>query len=292
MNNHHYEDCNYRGKIVRMEYQAPKTDGTLVDKYMNVYLPYGYDADETKKYNVLYVMHGGGGSADAFLDCAPTKNMLDLSFFKKEADPCIVVFPSYYMKSYGDNPVKEIGTVWEGGETKNFQKELREIVIPMVEGTFRTYAETTDFDGLKASRRHRAFTGFSMGGCTTWYAFLLNLDIISEFLPLSGDCWVLGHMAGGEQTEATAKYLSDHVKTSGYTPADFHIYAATGTADLAHTALTPQIMEMKKYPEFIYSENYDEGNMNFLLKEGAEHSYEEVYQYIYNFLPYLFKAEK
>ena len=34
-------------------------DGSALEKPANVYLPYGYD--ETKQYNVLYLMHGIGG---------------------------------------------------------------------------------------------------------------------------------------------------------------------------------------------------------------------------------------
>ena len=293
MKNHHYGDCNYRGSIQRLTYQAPKEDGSMVEKYMNVYLPYGYDKEGGRKYNVLYVMHGGGGNPDAFLDCAPTKNMLDVSFAKKEADPCIVVFASYYMKSFGENEVTGLNVEWENRQILNFQKELREIVVPLVESTFRTYAASTDPEGLKTSRRHRAFTGFSMGGGTTWYAFLYNLEIISEFIPLSGDCWILAPRGGETCTEETAKYLSDFIKNGEFGPDDFHIYAATGTEDIAHPALTPMIGAMRKYTdEYRFSENFGEGNLNYLLKEGAVHSYEEVYQYLYNYLPYLFKAEK
>ena len=36
--------------------------------------------------------------------------------------------------------------------------------------------------GLKASRTHRAFGGFSMGGATTWCAFEHHLDIIRSVL--------------------------------------------------------------------------------------------------------------
>ena len=50
------KDCRKRGRIERVDYQAECKDGTMVDKYANVYVPYGYDA--SKKYNILYVMHG------------------------------------------------------------------------------------------------------------------------------------------------------------------------------------------------------------------------------------------
>ena len=42
MKNHHYGDCNYRGSIQRLTYQAPKEDGSMVEKsvsYTHLTLP-------------------------------------------------------------------------------------------------------------------------------------------------------------------------------------------------------------------------------------------------------------
>ena len=53
----------------------------------------------------------------------------------------------------------------DGSTTRRvaFQKELAEDLIPAVETAYKTYAETVDPAGLKASRLHRGFGGFSMG---------------------------------------------------------------------------------------------------------------------------------
>ena len=60
-----YHDVNRRGRIERVDYSTTDEAGKMVAKYANVYLPYGYDkADLEKKYNILYVMHGGGGSPE------------------------------------------------------------------------------------------------------------------------------------------------------------------------------------------------------------------------------------
>ena len=52
------------GTIERITYTAHDYygDGAPVEKEANVYLPYGYD--ESKQYNVLYLMHGIGGDED------------------------------------------------------------------------------------------------------------------------------------------------------------------------------------------------------------------------------------
>ena len=282
-------DVEFRGQVRRVEYTTANKEGELLKKYVNVYVPYGYDEDPEKKYNILYLMHGGGGNPDAWLDASAIKNELDHAFMEKEAEPFIVAFPTYYEKG-AKSDKNEHSPAGDGEKVLAFQKELREAVIPAVEGTVRTYADTTDFEGLKASRKHRGFGGFSMGSVTTWYAFLCNLDIIADFLPLSGDCWVVETMGGNKHPEETAEKLCESVKEKGYTKDDFRIFAATGTEDIAYPNLTPQIEAMKAFPEvFDFNEDYEQGNFHYLTVEGYYHTYPSVAEYVYNYMPYLFK---
>lgn len=66
MKQYQYHDVNFRGMIERISYRTTNPEGELLDKYANVYLPYGYDPeDSTRRYNILYIMHGGGGNPDA-----------------------------------------------------------------------------------------------------------------------------------------------------------------------------------------------------------------------------------
>ena len=284
-----YHDVNFRGTIDKVIYTTTNKDNELRDKYALVYLPHGYDAsDKSKKYNVLYLMHGGGGSPDAWLDCCKVKNMLDYTIDVGEVAPLIVVFPTFYKEKISriGKPVPDV----ERFNTKFFQKELAAELIPAIEGKYNTYAENVTPEGLKASREHRAFGGFSMGGCTTWFALMENLDVIANFLPLSGDCWEVAPLGGGSKTKETAQVIHDAIVRSGYKQEEYRIYAATGSDDLAITALTPLIEELKNHTEvFTYSEDFTQGNLHFFVEEGWKHQYEAVYQYVYNYLPYLFK---
>ncbi|MBO6158022.1 MAG: hypothetical protein J6P72_02025 [Firmicutes bacterium] len=279
MEQHQWKDVHYRGTIVRVDYRAQKADGTTWLKYANVYLPYGYD--ETKPYNILYLMHGGGGNPDAWLDCSQIKNALDRGFAEERSKPFIVVFPTYYNLNPAERRSSGIDAAWENAQVFGFQKELEEALIPAVEGRFHTFADGTDHQALVSSRRHRAFSGFSMGGCTTWYAFMEHLDIIGTFLPLSGDCWVIEPTGGKEHAAETAKALAECVRRFGYTKDDFKLLIATGDLDIAYGNLTPQVEAMKAYPELF-------GDMQYVVKEGAVHAYEEVYHHIWNYLPQIF----
>ena len=129
-----------------------------------------------------------------------------------------------------------------------------------------------------------------MGGVTTWFAFLENMDLISVFVPLSGDCWQFGGLGGGKQTEKTVQYLHDRTLEQGFGKDDFRIFAGTGYEDIAYPNLTPQIEAMKQVTDlFEYSENPEEGNLHYVVMEDAPHMYEKVYQHVYNYMPYLFR---
>ena len=282
-----YDDEPRRGRIERFEYTGAQGS----HKYALVYVPYGYDDEPQRRYNILYLMHGGGGSPDAWLDSCPFKNMLDRSFASGRAEPFIVVLPTFY--AFGPKPrTGRVDQEFEHASVLTFQKELEEQLIPAVEGKYRGFAESTDPEALKSARAHRGFGGFSMGSVNTWYAFFLHTDLFSVFVPLSGDCWALGIMSGGRQPAETAVALRDAAVANGFGVDDFSIFAATGTGDIAYPNLTPQIEAMKALSGFfVFSEDFSEGNLHYLLAEGMIHEYPAVCQYVYNYLPYLFKDQ-
>lgn len=280
-----FQDENCRGRIERFEYVGAEG----AEKYALVYLPYGYYDAPERRYDMLYMMHGGGGSPDAWLDSCPFKNMLDRSFAAGEAKPMIVVFPSFYKDKSNRTADGGIDHDFEHSSVLTFQRELTEQLIPAVEGRYRSFAEGTDPEALIKARDHRAFSGFSMGAVNTWYAFYLHADYFSVIIPLSGDCWALGLKGGSEKPKETALAIMEAVKAKGLGPDDFRIYAATGTEDIAYENLTPQIEAMKQLTDFFrFSEDYAEGNLHYLLGEGMIHEYPAVCRYVYEYLPYLF----
>ena len=84
-------DASERGTIRQITYTTRNEKGETVEKYANIYLPCRYDPE--KRYNIFYLMHGGGGNPDAWLDSSPLKNMLDLSIQRGELEPLLVVTP-------------------------------------------------------------------------------------------------------------------------------------------------------------------------------------------------------
>lgn len=100
---------------------------------------------------------------------------------------------------------------------------------------------------------------------------------------------------GYAESDTQTRYDTDYAKTaalnqlvqnSGYSPEDYRIYAATGTADIAYSALSHQVEAMKAYPEtFRYNPDFTQGNFYYGVVEGGVHNNTYMNQYIYNALP-------
>lgn len=96
--------------------------------------------------------------------------------------PMIVVCPTYNNESQEDSSDYSLAIQL----TDNYHNELVNDLIPAVEGTYSTDAQDTTQEGLRASRDHRAFCGFSMGSVATWRTFQYCLDYFRYCMPSSG----------------------------------------------------------------------------------------------------------
>ncbi len=274
-----------KGTVTTVEYEGTQANGAKVKKRAYVYLPYGYDAK--KQYDIVYFLHGGEGDTLAYLgtDSRPgqVKIMLDHMILKGDIKPMIAVAPTYYTsKSDGADMGNAISKI------QNFtKKELVNDLIPAVEGKYSTYAKTTDLSGLKESRDHRGYAGFSMGSLSAWYTFLNSSDYFHFIMPMSGDCWV----NGSSNANKAAEQLEAYCKEKEYRQDDFFIYAVTGSKDIAYSAMKAQIDAMKtKSPSFVFTEQgAGTGNISFKVEPNAEHSFVYLPIYLYNGLRAYFK---
>lgn len=271
-------ECHQQGTIENREYTVQGANGEEIKRF-NIYLPYGYDASADKRYNVLYLIHGGGENETTIFggpgENREMKNILDHMIANGDLEPLLVVTPCFY-----------------GGKNDAalFYEEWLDTLVPLVETSYRTYAASGQKEDLKASRDHRAFSGFSMGAVATWSAFMHCLDYIKYFIPLSGDCWALGVKAGSTKPRETAQVLAQAAKESGYDPREYFVLSATGAQDIAYPNLKPQIDAMKEQRDaFIYSANLEAGNFYFIETPDGVHNWQWQHQFLYNILPDLFK---
>lgn len=256
---------SHPGRVVKESYEGPKGQNNLY-----VYLPPDYD--ESKKYNIFYLLHGGSENENTLFHQNDTmmQNIFDHMIENGDMEPMIVVTPT-----------------WNQTGAEGFWQEYRERVVPFVEGKYSTYAETTDQAGLQASRMHRAYGGFSMGAVSTWAVITHCLDITGYFMPLSGDEWENTNSAYDK-----AKKVADAVDKSGLQKDEYYIFCATGSDDIAYPNLNPQVQEMKKMSQFVYTSDLSQGNFYFLVAQGKQHAWSEVRHYVYDILPYFFHEKQ
>lgn len=274
------------GRIEKLEYMTCSYDekNLKVKKELNVYLPKGYGTDTVTKYNVLYLMHGGGENQNTLFggpgENLELKNILDHMIENHEIEPLIVVTPTFYVEDGEDFTFR----------AKNFYQELIHDVVPFIEGKYNTYTESTTEKGMIDTRNHRAFGGFSMGSCSTWSVFIHCIDYFRDYMPLSGDCWELGTKGGLEKAKETAELLAEVARKSGYQKEDYNLFCSTGSEDIAYENMSPMIEEMKKFTDvFTFTEDGGDGNFTFWVSEGKTHWWHHVNEYIYHTLPFLFQ---
>lgn len=244
-----------------------------------VYLPYGYTDEE--EYNVFYLSHGGWSNETTLMgtDDNPKsfKNVIDNAIQDGNVKPLIIVLPTYNNTSENDSSDYSLAIQL----TNQFHNELVNDLIPAVESKYSTYAKDTTPQGLKESRDHRGFGGFSMGSVNTWNTFRYCLDYFRYFMPMSGS-----YTTDGE-------YMADLVRQQGYSSQDFFIFAASGTDDFAYSAFKAQIMAMANNSGgmFKLAKNESEGNMSFLEREGYKHDAKATDEYTYNGLRFFWNGQ-
>lgn len=272
----YFQEANQKGTLVELNYETYesktyKQKSKKLKKRAIIYLPYGYS--EKEKYNVFYLMHGGWSNETSSLGTPKNpnifKNVIDHAIEDGKMKPFLIVCPTYNNESSSDSGDYTLAFYTL---TVNYHNELINDLIPAVERTYSTYAENMTKEGIKNSRDHRAFGGFSMGSVTTWHTFINCLDEFRYFLPMSGAIDSNGDAA-------------DHAVTaSGHQWNDFFIYTITGTEDFASSQFESQINGMlsKESKNFREADNEEEGNLAFRIKEGYSHDGKASMEYIYN----------
>lgn len=277
-----------QGKIEEFKYMAHK-NGRTFQKHARVYTPYGYKAKDKKtKYDVLYLMHGGGDNTTSFLtppkDWLPLRNILDNLIAEGKMRPIIVVCPTFYDddENIGANNMGDAIAL-----TRDFHTELQNDLIPTVEKKYNTYLEGTDSIAVTKSRDHRAYGGFSMGALSTWYQLAYGVNAVKHFLPLSGDIWAYNEKGEKQDAKFAAQWMNSMLEKSPFAH-DFEVYGYTGTKDIAGNPEKATVEALHKYaPLFRYAT--PDANLRFSMKKDGEHFYGHINEYLYYALPLIYK---
>ena len=148
------------GTLETVEYKS-NTVGTV--RKATVYLPPKFDA--SRKYPVLYLLHGIGGDEREWLQGVPNV-ILDNLIADGKAAEMIIVMPNGRAQ---ENDRAE-GNVYAGFQAfANFEYDLIDDLIPFIEGKYNVYAD----------KMHRAIAGLSMGGGQSLNFGLAHMDVFA-----------------------------------------------------------------------------------------------------------------
>ena len=148
------------GKIDTISYYS-KTVGK--NRRALIYTPPAYS--KSKKYPVLYLLHGIGGDEKEWLNGGHPQVILDNLYAENKIEPMIVVMPNG--RATKDDSAK--GNIMAPDKVQafaTFEKDLLNDLIPFIE---KKYPVLKD-------REHRAIAGLSMGGGQSLNFGLGNLD--------------------------------------------------------------------------------------------------------------------
>lgn len=175
------------GKVEKIEYdtrayfaetQTEGEDEIHVKKTAYVYLPSNYDG--TKKFNVLYMMHGNKlnegywfaqgsydletGDATAFTGGYGTENVIEYLIANNKMEDTIFVTPTFYTRpDLNGDGVPDTDFDDNMGADSYFRFELFNDLMPYIAENYSTYAVSGSAEDLKAARNHQGFNGLSRG---------------------------------------------------------------------------------------------------------------------------------
>lgn len=275
----------HEGTIERLYYTTDAyDDGVEYKKYCTVYLPYGYDPeDKDTKYNVFYYQHGNEEEPNRLWDNPSQefnpKRMID-NFFDPDhriMEPFIIISPSYYfdvgkrtrfISNHGDIPAGDGRTE---GIPGNYYREIIEDLIPQIESQFNVYCEDFSEEGIKASRDHRAFGGFSRGSMCTWYILHHDFEYFKYWVPMSGSVTREGTKLDESQGSFTEEdaFAYIHEAIESHPDLDFFVFATSGgPEDGAGQNMIPQMQAFYNHPEvFSFGTDPQENNFYFTLSD-------------------------
>lgn len=143
------------------------------DKSCTVYLPDGYDRDTTRRYPILYLLHGAAGCHTDWSVKGNMRQIADEAIASGAARPLVIVMPD--ASGEGENYTgRHMGYFdvpgWE--YERFFFEEFR----PGIEEHYR----------IEADKRHRAISGLSMGGGGTAVYALHHPELFGSACPMSG----------------------------------------------------------------------------------------------------------
>jgi enterochelin esterase family protein len=238
---------------VHIHWYESKSLGVLRSFY--VYTPPGYEKG-SKKYPVLYLLHGSGDTEGGWVSIGRANVILDNLVAERRAVPMVVVMPFGHAQAavgFGADPATP-------PDRALFTRDLLEEIIPMAEGEYR----------IDGHPQRRAIAGLSMGGGQALYIGLEHLDRFR---------WIGVFSAGARSSEDAENTFADVFADAAATNRKLRLFwIGCGKADTGF-ARVQQLDDVLKRHGIDHT---------FVPSEGA-HTWRNWRSYLNQMAPLLFR---
>ena len=225
-----------------------------------VYTPPGYGQETSRRYPVLYLLHGANDTQFGWTAVGNVNFILDNLLAEKKAVPMIIVMPNGYAIPYGKSQPQP--GLPPGNNTALIEQYLLKDIIPFVDEKYRTVAD----------RSHRSVAGMSMGAEQSLAIFFNQLE---EFSSIGALC-----PSGFRALETGYPALLDDAKGTNAKIETF--WLGCGRQDPSHFPGSTRIDEILTAHQITHIWRATEGVHNYALWQ----------QYIAEFLPLIFRDGK
>ena len=133
--------CTALAQAGQVFLETLKSEALGRDYKYTIYLPDSY-AKDTKRYPVLYLLHGAGGDENEWLAKGGLRETMDAMIARNQIQPMVVVMPGHTQGW------------WVDGAKDKAETALVKEVMPHAEGKYR----------IDATRTNRLVAGLSAGG--------------------------------------------------------------------------------------------------------------------------------
>ncbi|WP_246544077.1 alpha/beta hydrolase-fold protein [Novosphingobium profundi] len=242
------------GMVTTLNYWSKATNSL---RRAHVYTPPGYMAG-SGRYPVLYLVHGAGDSDDSWTSEGRVDRILDNLIAAGKVKPMLVVMPAGHTPDY---PGKDL---WRD---HSFGEDLTQVLIPLVDGQFRTLAKADA----------RAMAGLSMGGFLTLNEGLVRPDTFHWIGVFSMGLGI--GMTPEVDTAQLARYEKDNAAHLAQAASDMHlVYYAIGREDFIYPHIGPTRDLLERYH---IATTYHESD--------GGHTWDNWRDYLADFAPRLFR---
>jgi enterochelin esterase-like enzyme len=192
------------GTVERITVHGTSLDGNLAgdspDRTVMVYLPPSYKTEATRRYPVVYLLHGFTDDTDHWWGVVPhfvsVPKAMDAALAAGAAKELILVMPNAFTRYFGS-------MYSSGPGTGDWEAFVAEGLVAHVDGRYRTIADVGS----------RGLAGHSMGGYGTLRIGMKRPGVFSAIYAMSSCCLAPGRTPDPEQARRLEQVTSpDQVK--------------------------------------------------------------------------------